>query len=107
MESKLQVIIYGGNRNVGFSTPILIRGLSTDPDILPALQKNDVIQNSWSCTNINTNSACMNIQGTPIPLSTTKEFKIGARQLEAYQAFIIELTGSKTFSDGSFKVNSA
>jgi hypothetical protein len=49
----------------------------------------------------------MNIQGTPIPLSTTKEFKIGARQLEAYQAFIIELTGTKTYSDGSFKVNSA
>jgi hypothetical protein len=33
--SKLQTIILGGNRNVGYSTPITIRGRSTDPDLPP------------------------------------------------------------------------
>jgi hypothetical protein len=94
--TELFVLISGGNRQSGYSSPLILEGVAKDLDVTEVDQESN-IQVTWECNNLNLNSACTSILGDLLVFeANSRDQSFEEKLFEPFNSYMFTFSAEKS-----------
>jgi hypothetical protein len=94
--TELLVLISGGNRQNGYSSPLILEGVAKDLDVAEIDQESN-IQVAWECNNLNLNSACTSILGDLLVFeANSRDQSFEEKLFEPFNSYMFTFSAEKS-----------